>query len=65
MRDPVHLLPAGEAFRHGYESTAVAVCGEPVTSGPDGGDVDPHYCSECVRAAVQWSAQPVAGDRHG
>lgn len=32
----VHLLPAGEVFRQGYGSTSVALCGELVTSGPDG-----------------------------
>ncbi|MGH3975003.1 MAG: hypothetical protein ACRDS9_16985 [Pseudonocardiaceae bacterium] len=57
----VHLLPAGEVFRQGYPSTSVAVCGELVTSEPDG-ENDPHYCPECVRAAIRWCAQPVAGE---
>jgi hypothetical protein len=34
----VHLLPAGEFFGHGYPSTPVAVCGEPLISGPDDED---------------------------
>ncbi|MGH3694923.1 MAG: hypothetical protein ACRDRX_13210 [Pseudonocardiaceae bacterium] len=50
-----HLLPAGEAFRQGYPSTPVAVCGEPMTSAP-GGEDDPHYCPECVRTAIRWCA---------
>jgi hypothetical protein len=48
----VHLLPAGEPFRQGYPNTSVAVCGEPVTSGPNGDDVNPGYCPDCVRAAL-------------
>ncbi|MGH3825278.1 MAG: hypothetical protein ACRDRA_20930 [Pseudonocardiaceae bacterium] len=58
----VHLFPAGEVFR-GW-STSVAVCGELVTSEP-GREEDPHYCPECVRAALRWCARPVAGDRRG
>ncbi|MGH3824146.1 MAG: hypothetical protein ACRDRA_15150 [Pseudonocardiaceae bacterium] len=57
----VHLLTAGEAFRQGYPSTSVAVCGELVTSGPDG-ENDPRYCPECVRAALRWCAEPGAGE---
>lgn len=57
----VHLLPAGELFRHGYGSTPVAVCGELVTSGADGQE-DSGYCPDCVRAAIRWSAQPWAGE---
>lgn len=52
----VHLLAAGELFRHGYPSIGVAVCGEPVTSGPD--IEDPRYCADCVQEAIHWSAQP-------
>lgn len=50
----VHVLPAGELFERGYPSTLVAVCGEPVISGPDG-DENPGYC-RCVRAAQRWCA---------
>lgn len=57
----VHLLPAGEVFRQGYGSTSVAVCGELVTRETDT-ENDPHYCPECVRAALRWCAQPVAGE---
>lgn len=57
----VHLLPAGEVFR-GW-STSVAVCGELVTSEPDG-DEDSRYCAECVHEALRWCAEPGAGD-HG
>ena len=57
----VHLLPASEVFRQGYPSTSVALCGEPVTSQPDG-EVDPPYCRECVRAAIRWCAQSGAGE---
>lgn len=56
----VHLLPADEAFRQGYESTGVAVCGDLVTGEPDG-ENDPHYCPGCVRAAIRWCAEPGAG----
>jgi hypothetical protein len=48
VSDPVHLLFAGETFQQGYPCTSVAVCGELVTSGPDG-EEDHHYCPECVR----------------
>lgn len=54
VSDPVHLLAAGEAFR--VWSTAVAVCGEPVTTEVDGGE-EPHYCPDCVREAIRWCAQ--------
>lgn len=47
----VHLLPAGELFGQGYLGTSVAVCGEPVDSGPVG-ENDPRYYLECVRATV-------------
>jgi hypothetical protein len=50
----VHLLPAGELFEQGYPSTSVAVCGELVTSAPDGDEEDPGYCGDCVHAAIQW-----------
>jgi hypothetical protein len=52
----VHLLPAGEVFTQGYPNTPVAVCGEPVTSGPDS-DEEPRYCPECVSAALRRCAQ--------
>lgn len=59
MSEPVHLLAAGEVFLPGYHVGAlVAVCGEPVSSGPDGGEVDPRYCVECVQEAIRWTAQP-------
>lgn len=52
----VHLLPAGEVFRHGYGGSAsVAVCGELVASGSDG-EEDPSYCPDCVHEAIRWSA---------
>jgi hypothetical protein len=54
----VHLLPAGELFEQGYPNTSVAVCGEPVTSRPDGDEVDPSYCPEWVRAALRRIARP-------
>lgn len=60
----VHLLAAGEMFWQGYPCTPVAVCGEPVTNGPDS-EEEPTYCPECVRAAVQWCAQPMASDGRG
>jgi hypothetical protein len=50
----VHLLPAGEAFERGYPSTRLAVCGEPVTSAPDGDEEDPGYCTDCLSAAIRW-----------
>lgn len=53
----VHLLAAGEHFRQGYVSPPVAVCGEPVTGGPDSGDDDPRFCAECVREALWWCAR--------
>lgn len=56
----VHLLPAGEAFLQGYPSTSVAVCGEPVTGGPDGDEVDLRYCADCSRAVMQRTARPGA-----
>lgn len=61
----VHLLPAGEVFGQGCESSAlVAACGELVTSGP-GGEEDPHYCAECVREALRWCVQPaLVSDRN-
>lgn len=57
MSDPVHLLPAGEAFpqRGCYPNTPVAVCGEVVTSASDS-EEDPRFCSDCVRVAMRWSA---------
>lgn len=57
----VHLLAAGEVFRQGCGGALVAVCGEAVTSGPDG-EEDPSYCPDCVRAAIRWCAQPETGD---
>jgi hypothetical protein len=58
VSEPVHLLAVGEVFLSGYHGGAlVAVCGEPVSSGPDSGEVDPRYCVECVREAIRWSAQ--------
>jgi hypothetical protein len=54
----VHLLPTGELFEQGYPNTSVAVCGEPVTSGPDGDEVNLSYCSQCVGAALRWIARP-------
>ncbi|MGH3670897.1 MAG: hypothetical protein ACRDSH_09700 [Pseudonocardiaceae bacterium] len=56
MSDSVHLLPAGEAFqqRGCYPNTPVAVCGEPVNSGPDS-EEDPRFCPACVRAVIRWS----------
>jgi hypothetical protein len=60
----VHLLAAGEMVRRGYPCTPVAVCGEPVTSGPEGED-DPNYCPDCVRAAIQGCARPVGSDGRG
>ena len=59
----VHLLLAGELFEQGYLSTSVAVCGEPVNSGP-ADENDLRYCLECVRTALRWCARPVADD-HG
>jgi hypothetical protein len=56
VSESVHLLSANEVFRQGYPSTLLAVCGESVTSEPDGDEVDPHYCADCVRAAIQWTA---------
>jgi transposase-like protein len=50
----VHLLPAGEAFERGYPNTRLAVCGEPVTSAPDGDEVDPGYCADCLSTAIRW-----------
>ena len=64
VRRAVHLLPAGEAFRQGYPSTSVAVCGEPVTSAPES-EMDPPYCLAYVRAAIRWCAQPGAADIPG
>lgn len=59
VSEPVHLLAAGEAFLSGYRGGALlAVCGEPVSSGPDGGEAEPRYCVECVQEAIHWSAQP-------
>lgn len=55
MSERVHLLAVGEAF-HGW-STAVAVCGEPVSSGPECAEGDPRYCPECVREALRWCAR--------
>ena len=49
----VHLLPESEVFRKGFGgSTFLAVCAEPVTSGPNGDEVNLSYCLNCVRAAV-------------
>ena len=59
----VHLLPAGEVLWQGYPSTPVALCGELVSSAPDGEEDEPRYCHACVRAALQWSEWPPAGDR--
>jgi hypothetical protein len=56
-----HLLPAGELFRPGYSGTSVAVCGEPVTSGPDS-EEDPNYCPDCVSEVLRWCAQSRAGE---
>lgn len=50
----VHLLAAGELFWQGYPSMGVAVCGEPVTSGPQ--LENPRYCPGCVREALWWCA---------
>ncbi|HET9254998.1 MAG TPA: hypothetical protein VFO16_07315, partial [Pseudonocardiaceae bacterium] len=53
-REGGHLVVPGEVFRRGYPaSTRLAVCGEPVTSAPDGGQTDPGYCGDCVSAAIQ------------
>jgi hypothetical protein len=41
--------PVGEHFRQGYRSTPVAVCGEPVTSDPDG-EEDPTTLLPRLRA---------------
>ena len=57
----VHLFPAGELFRQDYSGTFVAVCGEPVTSGPDSQE-NPSYCPDCVREALRWCAQPGADE---
>ncbi|MGH3825531.1 MAG: hypothetical protein ACRDRA_22235 [Pseudonocardiaceae bacterium] len=62
-RGAVHLLPASELFERGYPSTAVALCGELMTTTPDRGD-DPSYCCECVRVAIAGCA-PIPGERHG
>ncbi|HET9256056.1 MAG TPA: hypothetical protein VFO16_12755 [Pseudonocardiaceae bacterium] len=52
----VHLIAADEVFRRGYPaSTRLAVCGESVTSAPDGDEADPGYCGDCVSAAIQRS----------
>jgi hypothetical protein len=56
----VHLLPAGEVFRQGYPATFLAICGEPVTSAPEGDEMDPGYCPKCVHAALRWCAQLTA-----
>lgn len=52
----VHLVSAGGLFQLGYGfMSAVGVCGELVTDGPDS-EEDPRYCPDCVRAAIRWSA---------
>jgi hypothetical protein len=53
VSDPVHLVAAGEVSR-GWRRL-VAVCGEVITGGPDGGD-NPRYCDGCVREALRWCA---------
>jgi hypothetical protein len=60
-QDTVFLRASGHC---NAGSTSVAVCGELVTSEPDG-EEDPSYCPKCVRAAIRWCAQPVPGDRRG
>jgi hypothetical protein len=59
----VHLLPAGELFEQGYPNIPVAICGEPVTSGPDSSEGDPSYCPDCycpdcVSTALRWNTRP-------
>jgi len=62
----VHLLPASELFRKGYRAdTLVAVCGEVVTSPPNGAGADPGCCLECVSAAVRLSALGTRGEGSG
>lgn len=57
----IHLLPASELSRQGYSGTSVAVCGEPVTSGPDN-EEDPSYCPDSMSEVLRWCAQPGAGE---
>jgi len=53
----VHLVPADEVFRQGYPtSTRLAVCGESVTSAPEGDEDDHRYCGDCVSAALRRSS---------
>ncbi len=63
----VHLLPAGEAFWQGYGSASVAICGDLVTGREPGDedDPDPHYCPECVEAAIWWCARLVGAEIPG
>ena len=51
VSESVHLVAAGEVSR-GWR-TVVAVCGEVVTGGPEGGE-NPRYCAGCVREAIRW-----------
>lgn len=54
----VHLLPASEVFRACYQNTAVAACGVPMMSAPDGEDepqVLPRVCAGGA-AALRWCA---------
>lgn len=51
-----HLVAASEVA--GWHSTLVTVCGELTPRAPQS-DEDPRYCLECVRAAAQWSAEPL------
>ena len=50
----VHLVPAGDVFRDRYPNTPSAVCGEPVTSRPEGDEENPGYCGDCVTSAMVW-----------
>jgi hypothetical protein len=63
------LLVADDALPGGLGGTYITVCGElipaselPPSTCPQDCECDVLYCSECVRAAAQWTAQAQRAD---
>jgi hypothetical protein len=66
----LHLLVADDALPGGLGGTYITVRGKllpfsglPPSSCPEDCDCDVLYCTECVRAAAQWTAQAQRAER--
>lgn len=65
----LHLLVADDALPEGLGGTYLTVCGElvpasslPPSSCPEDCECDVLYCTQCVRAAAQWTAEALRAD---